>query len=125
MLDRGFNAINLLRKPCKPMSNKPRYVQEPVSTLIQRYLHLTRSVMPLLAQSSHRSWPVHQDHCFQRIVLDNVCNGVWYDHIAQPAYKHLTQADAKRAIELCEDIIDGRADLQTLNRNSLSWRGKL
>ena len=61
-------------------------------TPVEQYLHLTRTVMPALAQTSKRHWPVRNDHCFQRIVLDTICSGVWYDHIARPAYKHLIQA---------------------------------
>ncbi|MEO0939086.1 MAG: hypothetical protein AAFY38_13110 [Pseudomonadota bacterium] len=79
--------------------------------------------MPDMARG--RGWPVVNDHCFQRIVLDHVAGGVWYDHIARPAYRHLTADQAARAARLAEDIIAGRADLHALNRQSLSWRGKL
>ena len=93
--------------------------------LIARYLHLTRQVMPDLAQSGARDWPVSRDHCFQRIVLDTLCCGIWYDHIPRPAVRHLTEPDAAGAIALCEAIIAGDADLAALNRQSLIWRGKL
>ncbi|MEL7099326.1 MAG: hypothetical protein AAGM84_10905 [Pseudomonadota bacterium] len=78
--------------------------------------------MPDMARA--RGWPVVNDHCFQRIVLDHVAGGVWYDHIARPAYKHLTEDQAARAVALSEDIIAARADLAALNRQSLRWRGK-
>lgn len=93
--------------------------------VINRYRHLTGTIMPDLARSGKTEWPVRNDHCFQRIVLDAVCNGVWYDYIARPAYKHLSAAQALRAVQLCEDIISGRADLADLNWKSLTWRGKL
>jgi hypothetical protein len=93
--------------------------------LIQRYLHLTRTVMPTLAQTTSNKWPVQNDHCFQRIVLDAVCAGVWYNHISRPAYQHLGLEQAHRAVEICEEIIAGTADLPDLNRQSLLWRGKL
>lgn len=89
---------------------------------IDRYLHLTRVVMPDMARSSHAHWPVCHDHCFQRIVLDNTCGGVWYDHIRRPARRHLDPERALRAVRLCDDIIAGRADLAALNRKSLAWR---
>ena len=92
---------------------------------VSRYMRLTKEVMPRLAQTSHRHWPVRNDHCFQRIVLDAVSGGTWYDHIARPAYKHLTRDEALRAVALCETIISGEADLAQLNRQSLVWRGKL
>ncbi len=91
---------------------------------VAQYLHLTHTVMPALAQTSKRHWPVRNDHCFQRIVLDTICGGVWYDHIARPAFRHLSPAQAMRAVQLCEQIIAGAADLTALNQQSLAWRGK-
>ena len=93
--------------------------------LIDDYMHLTKTVLPSMARSGERDWPVREDHCFQRIVLDTICGGVWYDHLDRPAYKHLTNDQAQRAVELCQDIADERADLKQLNQQSLVWRGKL
>ncbi|MBY5932527.1 hypothetical protein KUV51_05905 [Tateyamaria omphalii] len=90
-----------------------------------RYLVLTRQVMPLMAAEPGCAWPIRNDHCFQRVVLDTICGGVWYDHLARPAYKHLTPQQAQRAVAVCDDIIAGRVDLHALNRQSLAWRGKL
>lgn len=81
--------------------------------------------MPALAKDDRNRWPVRHDHCFQRIVLDAICEGVWYDHIARPAYKHLSMEQASHAVQLCEDIIAGAADLADLNQKSLSSRNKL
>ena len=92
--------------------------------LVEQYLHLTRVVMPALAQTGKRRWPVWNDHCFQRIVLDTVCGGVWYDHIARPAHKHLSQAQAAEAVQLCDQIIAETTNLNVLNQQSLAWRGK-
>ena len=92
--------------------------------LVEQYLHLTRTVMPALAHTSKRHWPVRNDHCFQRIVLDTICGGVWYDHIARPAYKHISQAQAAQAVQLCDQIIAATTDLNVLNQQSLVWRGK-
>ncbi|WP_025052432.1 hypothetical protein [Sulfitobacter noctilucae] len=86
---------------------------------------LTKETMPQLARTSHQHWPVQNDHCFQRIVLDTVCGGTWYDHIARPAYKHLTKDQALRAVALCDRIIAGETDLTRLNIQSFAWRGKL
>lgn len=100
--------------------------------LIQEYLHLTRDVMPLLAQKikiaqgngSVKKWPVEHDHCFQRIVLDNICGGAWYEFIKSPAYRHLNASQAEAAVLLCRRIINGQADLRQLNEYSLKWRQK-
>ena len=92
--------------------------------LVSAYMHLTKNVLPILARSGRRNWPVSEDHCFQRIVLDHVCSGVWYEYLDRPAYKNLTNDQAKRAVKLCVDIADGRVDLHELNQQSLIWRGK-
>jgi len=92
--------------------------------LVSRYMVLTKEVMPQMARETGIDWPVRNDHCFQRIVLDNLCGGPWFDHLARPAYKHLSRDQALRAVELCEAIIDGTENLFELNGKSLSWRGK-
>ena len=92
--------------------------------LVDAYLHLTKEVLPALAQSGGEQWPVREDHCFQRIVLDTICGRVWYAHLDRPAYKNLTHDQAQRAVDLCHEIAEGRADLQQLNNQSLIWRGK-
>ena len=91
---------------------------------IARYLHLTKDVMPKKARSGGMGWPVVNDHCFQRIVLDAICGGVWYDHIPRPAYQNMTARQAEAAATLCEDVLAGIADLSELNRQSLRFRGK-
>ena len=92
--------------------------------LVDAYLQLTKEVLPSLAKSGGQDWPVPQDHCFQRIVLDTICGGVWYAYLDRPAYKNLTHEQAQRAVDLCREIAEGRADLQQLNNQSLIWRGK-
>ena len=92
--------------------------------LVSQYMVLTKEIMPNLARTSHTNWPVRNDHCFQRIVLDAVCGGVWYDHLLRPAYKNLTHDLAANAVDLCNNIIFGDADLVVLNRQPLLWRGK-
>ena len=94
-------------------------------TLIATYMHLTKEVLPSLARNDQTDWPVSEDHCFQRIVLDDVCGGVWYEHLDRPACKHMTNDQARRAVILCQDIAERRANLQELNQQSLFWRGKL
>ncbi|MEM6729772.1 MAG: hypothetical protein AAF618_14805 [Pseudomonadota bacterium] len=92
--------------------------------LIDRYLALTRVTLPAMARERGRQWPVRFDHCFQRILLDHVAGGVWYDEIRRPAFRHMTEDQAERAVALAEAIAQGRADLNALNAQSLAWRGK-
>ena len=99
-------------------------MKEATDRLIKTYMHLTKEVLPSMARSNRQDWPVSEDHCFQRIVLDHVCGGVWYEYLDRPAYKHLTKDQAQRAVELCQGIIEGREDLRQMNQQSLKWRGK-
>ena len=94
------------------------------SNLVSTYMYLTKQVLPSLAQNERNDWPVCEDHCFQRIVLDTICGGVWYEYLSRPAYKHLSEEQALRAVALCGAIIDGKLDLRKLNRQSLIWRKK-
>jgi hypothetical protein len=93
------------------------------AALEARWLHLTRTILPSLAAA--RGWPVRNDHCFQRILLDAVCDGRWYDHVQRrPAYRHLDQARLREAVSLAERLERGEADLHALNARSLAWRRK-
>ncbi|HEX8446751.1 MAG TPA: GCN5-related N-acetyltransferase [Sphingomonas sp.] len=86
-----------------------------------RWLDLTRIRLPMVAAA--RGWPVRADHCFQRILLDNACGGVWYDHVAgRPAYAHADRPLLDRAIALAQAALAGDVDLAALNRRSLAWR---
>lgn len=112
-------------KKCNASVKMPSDIdQDERQKLTDQYLHLTRTVMPELARTQRRDWPVRTDHCFQRIGLDSVASGIWYERIPRPAYKRLNRDQAQRAVSLCENIISGRADLVKSNRGSLSWRGK-
>ena len=95
-----------------------------INDQIMGYIKLTKEVMPKMASDPELQWPVKNDHCFQRIVLDTICNGPWYVHLKRPAYKNLSKTEALKAVQLCEDIVAGRADLHALDRQSLIWRGK-
>ena len=106
-------------------ANVLRFREKGMQELINSYLHLTKNVLPSLAKDGSRTWPVVEDHCFQRIVLDTICGGVWYEFIDRPAYKHLTVEQVSAAVQLCEAIIDGHLNIQELNQQSLIWRGNL
>jgi hypothetical protein len=91
-----------------------------------RYLALINDQLPAAAKS--RRWPVRLNHCFARIVLDNLFGGCWYDHLSRkaPAYKQLSAEQLEQAITIAENILR-RQDVycSVLNENSLRWRGKL
>lgn len=97
-----------------------------LTQLRNQYLELTNQVLPKLAAS--RRFPVRYNHCFQRIILDNVLGRCWYevlDRQQAPAYKQLTEAQLEDAISLANRIIhQPDAYLHRLNQRSLNWRGK-
>jgi hypothetical protein len=70
------------------------------------------------------TWPIHNDHCFQRVVLDTICHAAWYDVIPSPAYKNLSLEQARAANALCEKIANHQVCLTTLNNRSKAWRNK-
>jgi hypothetical protein len=91
--------------------------------LERRWLDLTRKQMPQAARD--RDWPVHLDHCFQRILLDNAAGRVWYEVIEKrPAYRHADEGLLRAATALGEKALAGQADLHALNTESLRLRGK-
>ncbi|WP_205479642.1 GCN5-related N-acetyltransferase [Sphingomonas arenae] len=92
--------------------------------LEQRWLHLTRVALPAVA--AERGWPLKDDHCFQRVLLDGACEGCWYDHVSgRPAYRHAPEQLLARAVELGQQLLAGKLDLRVSNRQSLAWRGRL
>jgi len=75
---------------------------------------------------AHRpDWPVRFDHCFARILLDTACGRPWREVVKPPAWKNTPPDILRAAIATGEAVIEGRADLAALNRQSLRLRGKL
>ena len=90
-----------------------------------QYLNLINHQLPALAKQT--SMPVRFNHCFARIVLDNLFEDCWYNHLSrkQPAYKQLSEAQLIKAIAIAQSIADYPERIVQLNQNSLGWRGKL
>ena len=91
--------------------------------LVARWFALTRTELPGLA--AERGWPIHLDHCFQRVLLDNAVGAPWRTAIPSPAWRNADDATLRRAIELGEETAAGEADLAALNRHSLLLGGTL
>lgn len=94
--------------------------------LQDRYLALTRTELPAKARLG--GWGVKDDHCFMRIILDQLFQGCWYDHLDRRlvAYKQLNNEKLTQAIALAETLLAGDTETLALwNRESLQWRGKL
>jgi methylated-DNA-[protein]-cysteine S-methyltransferase len=79
-----------------------------------------------LTPDSQRNWPVHLDHCFARIILDHTVgiDEPWTEKIKSPAYMNMSKEQLQASIELGRQILDGKRDLEDLDRRSLELRGK-
>ena len=97
-----------------------------LSQLRNMYRRKVHEELPERAQNSD-NWPIHLDHCFGRVVLDNLFEDEWYDHVdGRPAYEHLSTQQLGAAIDIADRMLaDGRPAVERLNENSLRWRGKL
>lgn len=96
-----------------------------LQALRQDYLDLINNQLPAIAKQT--SMPVRFNHCFARIVLDNLFEDCWYSHLSrkQPAYKQLNVEQLERAIAIASAMLNRPDTATALNRNSLQWRGKI
>ena len=96
---------------------------EDLTTLRERYLQRVTKGLPEQATKAG-DWPIYRDHCFARVVLDTLFEGVWYDHIDRtPAYKQLSTAELREAIAIADRMLeDGKPTVEALDRQSLQWR---
>jgi hypothetical protein len=93
-------------------------------TLRSRWRELVGHRLPHAA-ASRPHWPVTQDHCFARILLDNACGRPWREVVPAPAWREASPELLRHACSLGEAVLDDKADLAALNRRSLALRGKL
>ena len=94
--------------------------------LRSQYLDLVNNQLPNIAINRH--FPVRLNHCFARIILDNLFGDIWYNHLSgkTPAYQQLTEKQLEGAIQIAENIINyPNRVINNLNNNSLNWRGTL
>lgn len=94
-----------------------------ISALRERYRRVVETELPQEARRQG-SWPIQADHCFARVVLDNLYQDRWDAHIEdRPAYKQLSAADLRDAISIGERMLETGAPLvEEFNQRSLEWR---
>lgn len=90
--------------------------------LVDVYLNFTNNILPQIALKPGCNWPIQENHCFQRVILDNLFNGVWQTHLSSPAYKNMSINQLKSAINTCENIRAGSVSIYKLNQQSIDWR---
>lgn len=99
--------------------------EENISDLRDEYSRKVTEELPEKAQHSD-GWPIHLDHCFARVVLDNLFRDKWYNHVdGRPAYENLSCEELNEAIKIADRMLtEGKSAVEELNQNSLQWRGK-
>ncbi len=101
-----------------------------IEALQAEWKSLYSETLPKLAKSrdsAQQKWPVTLDHCFARIILDNVIGDgkqQWDKLLAKPAVRNMDEQQLQAAIALGLKIIAGEADLCRLDETSLQCRGK-
>jgi len=91
----------------------------------QEYLFLTNEVLPDLGVEN--DWPIHENHCFQRILLDHLFQDCWYHHLQKgpvPAYRQLDLQQLGHLLRSTHQMCwMGRPEIAQQNQQSLHWRG--
>ena len=117
----GF-FVNLTRPPgLPPCVTQTAEIEQLRATLMQ----LANEEFPAAAKTGR--YPVRFNHCFLRIVYDNLLGAQWQTVLpkGQPAYKQLSPKQLERAIAIGEEVIADPQTCRILNEKSLKWRGKL
>ena len=96
-------------------------LDDPLAHLRAEWIRWMRERLPQAA-IARPDWPVRLDHCFGRIVLDTIYDRPWREAVRAPAWRHMDARALQRAAALACDIVEGRADLHTLNARSLALR---
>lgn len=94
--------------------------------LESHYLKLTNEVLPQIAIQNQ--WPIIENHCIQRVILDNITQDCWYLQLPKtnkPAYRQLNSRQLGSAVYLAISMsLNGHSFVQWLNHCSLSFRNK-
>ena len=86
--------------------------------------YLANEKFPAVAKTG--DYPVRFNHCFLRIVYDNLFGARWQTVLpkGQAAYMQLDTAQLTRAVEIGERVIADPEYCRVLNARSLAWRGQ-
>lgn len=87
-------------------------------------MQLTNVVLPSI--SLERGFPVTLNHCHQRICLDTLFQGCWYEFLVVgkiPAYRQLDVDQLQQLVDIAQSLVDGDLKhINLLNQQSLDWR---
>lgn len=122
-------AIHTSQSPSCPLScDQTETSPRSLNSLRECWTTLYKITLPDLAarrSTVQPHWPVHLDHCFARIILDNAI-GVdkpWTHVLEAPAVRNMSSRQFEDAIALAERIESGKVGLMDLNERSLALRG--
>lgn len=85
--------------------------------LRKEYLFLINERLP-----SEIDYPVKNNHCFARIILDYISGCKWDTKLTKPGYKQLTEAQLFLAVTRMKRWITNRNTLIADNIQSLKYR---
>ena len=88
--------------------------------LRQQWRDLVERILPAAAAS--RGWPIHHDHCFARVLLDNAVGAPWRTRIAAPAWRNAQLETLAAAIALGEDALAGERSMAAMDTRSRALR---
>jgi hypothetical protein len=95
-----------------------------INKLRARHLELINDILPSIARA--RGFPITSNHCFGRVVLDNLFQGCWYNYLTVgrvAAYKQLDLTQLQQAVDIAQSLVDlPTAYIISLNDRSLQWR---
>ncbi|MEO1404871.1 MAG: hypothetical protein AAFV54_00070, partial [Pseudomonadota bacterium] len=77
--------------------------ENPSALTRKRWRHLVERRLPEAAPN--RKWPINADHCFVRVLLDNVLEVPWRTVVRPPAWRNTPVHDLERAIKLGEAVL--------------------
>lgn len=86
---------------------------------LEKLKHLVNQVYP--EQAKREGWPVCENHCFLRIIYDNLFEDCWYRHLdrKQPVISQLSADQLKKALEIAESL---PRKINLLNNKSIRFR---
>ena len=91
----------------------------------ERLRQLANVEFPAAAKAG--KYPIIFNHCFLRVVYDDVFKDKWQNVLAKgkPAIHQLTETQLDEAIRVGERLVNDKLLVERLNHQSLRYRGKL
>eukprot|EP00746_Dinoflagellata_sp_MGD_P168352 gnl/MRDRNA2_/MRDRNA2_99748_c0_seq1.p1 gnl/MRDRNA2_/MRDRNA2_99748_c0~~gnl/MRDRNA2_/MRDRNA2_99748_c0_seq1.p1 ORF type:complete len:140 (+),score=34.53 gnl/MRDRNA2_/MRDRNA2_99748_c0_seq1:120-539(+) len=113
-------------KNAKPKGKKDSAEPTARKALEQCWYSLMRQELPAAARSEG-GWPIHFDHCFMRVALDNYFGKCWYEVLDKQkgAVKCMSDSQLSGAIKVAQKMLHGGKErVVKMNVESLRFRGK-